>query len=179
MRWSIAAVLAAVAGTGLWLALAPDAPEKQPEEASARVTPRVAKTRPPRARPSTPSEPPDRRPEGDAVAGAGADDPHPPAGPPHPMDGARQRLHAENGLVQSLNDAMSFRRVERMRQLLAEYRKLDPTGVHANQAGYEVIADCIESPGEASLAAARRFYDTQRHSPLRRFVRRTCFENKP
>jgi hypothetical protein len=96
---------------------------------------------------------------------------------PHPMDEARERIYAENRLIQRLNDAMSFRKVNEMREMLVEYRKLDPTDVEANQAGYTVIADCIELPGEASLAAARQFYDTQRHSPLRRFVRRICFEN--
>ena len=62
--------------------------------------------------------------------------------------------------------------------LLVTYRSLDPKDVDKNQLGYEIIADCIEFPGEASLAAAREFYDTERHSPLRRFVRRICFENK-
>jgi hypothetical protein len=96
---------------------------------------------------------------------------------PHPMDEARARLHAENRLILHLNEAMSFRNVKEMRELVAEYRKLDPNDVEANQVGYTVIADCIESPGEASLAAARKFYDTQGHSTLRRFVRRICFEN--
>jgi hypothetical protein len=93
------------------------------------------------------------------------------------MDEAHERLFAENALIQRLNDAMSFRRVKEMRELLVEYRKLAPTDVDANQAGYAVIADCIEHPGETSLAAAHQFYDTQRHSALRRFVRRICFEN--
>jgi hypothetical protein len=64
-----------------------------------------------------------------------------------------------------------------MREMLVEYRQLDPKDVDANQAGYLVIADCIELPDATSLAAARQFYDTQRHSPLRRFVRRICFES--
>jgi hypothetical protein len=93
------------------------------------------------------------------------------------MDEARERIHAENRLIQRLNDAMSFRKVKEMREMLLEYRTLDPKDLDANQAGYAVIADCIEHPGDASMAAARQFYDTQRHSPLRRFVRRICFEN--
>ena len=96
---------------------------------------------------------------------------------PHPMDEARERIDAENRLILHLNEAMSFRNVKEMRELLVEYRKLDPTDKDASQAGYAVIADCIEPPGEASLAAAHQFYDTQRHSSLRRFVRRICFEN--
>ena len=95
---------------------------------------------------------------------------------PHPMDEAHARIDAENRLIQRLNDAMSMRDVRQMRELLVEYRKLDATDADASQAGYAVIADCIESAGDASLAAARQFYDTQRHSPLRRFVRRICFE---
>jgi hypothetical protein len=93
------------------------------------------------------------------------------------MDEERERIQAENRLIQALNDAMSFRKVKEMREMLVEYRKLDPEDIDRNQVGYEVIADCIEFPGDPSLAAARHFYDTQRHSPLRRFVRRICFEN--
>ena len=111
------------------------------------------------------------------VVGPRAGDPHEPGMFPHPLDDARARIDAENQLIQALNDAMSFRKVEEMRELLVAYRKLDPSDVDASQAGYEVIADCIEFPGEASLTAAHQFYDTERHSPLRRFVRRICFEN--
>jgi hypothetical protein len=96
---------------------------------------------------------------------------------PHPLDEARVRIDTENRLLQALNDAMSFRKVKEMREMLVTYRKLDPKDIDKNQLGYEVIADCIEFPGEASLTAARDFYDTQRHSPLRRFVRRICFAN--
>jgi len=95
---------------------------------------------------------------------------------PHPMDEAHRRIEAENLLIQRLNDAMSFRNVKEMREALVEYRKVDSTDADANQAGYAVIADCIERPGQVSLAAAQQFYDTERHSPLRRFVRRICFE---
>ena len=111
------------------------------------------------------------------VVGPHPNDPHLPGMVPHPMTPEHERIHSENRLIQSLNDAMSFRKVKEMREMLVEYRKLDPEDVDANQAGYEVIADCIEFPGDASLAAARQFYDTQRHSALRRFVRRICFEN--
>ncbi len=97
--------------------------------------------------------------------------------PSHPMDEAHARIDAENQLIQRLNDAMSFHDVKAMREMLVEYRKLDPTDVDASQAGYGVITDCIESPCPTSLAAAHQFYDTQRHSPLRRYVRRICFES--
>jgi len=115
-------------------------------------------------------------PAGPIVVGARAGDPHEAGMRPHPMDEAHRRIEAENLLIQRLNDAMSFRNVKEMREALVEYRKVDSTDADANQAGYAVIADCIERPGQVSLAAAQQFYDTERHSPLRRFVRRICFE---
>jgi hypothetical protein len=119
-------------------------------------------TPPPRPQPSTaPRLPP--------AAPVGA--------PSHPMDEAHARIDAENHLILRLNDAMSFRKVKEMREMIDEYRSLDPADTDANQAGYTVIADCIEHPGDGSMTAARQFYDTQRHSPLRRFVRRICFED--
>src|SRR5262249_14986838 len=105
------------------------------------------------------------------------DDRHEPGMLAHPMDEAHARIDAENQLILRLNDAMSFRDAKQMRAVIAEYRKLDPGDSDASQAGYTVIADCIDHPGDASLAAAPQFHDTERHSPLRRFVRRICFEN--
>jgi hypothetical protein len=115
-------------------------------------------------------------PESYRVVGARPQDPHEPGMVPHPLDEARARIATENQLLQALNDAMSFRRVKEMREGLVTYRELDPEDVERHQLGYEVIADCIEFPGEGSLTAARKFYETERHSPLRRFVRRVCFE---
>jgi hypothetical protein len=130
-----------------------------------------------RTPPSAASEPSAKQVSPGEVVGPGPNDPHVPGMLPHPQDEAHERIDAENRLIQGLNDAMSFRKVKEMREMLVEYRKLDPEDVDQNQAGYEVIADCIEFPGDASLSAAHQFYDTQRHSPLRRFVRRICFEN--
>jgi hypothetical protein len=125
---------------------------------------------------ASPSTPP--APKALNVVGPGPEDPHEPGMVPHPLDEERARLDTLNRLQQALNDAMSLRKVEEMRELLVSYRKLDPQDVDKNQLGYSVIADCIELPGERSLAAARAFYDAERHSSLRRFVRRICFENK-
>ena len=111
------------------------------------------------------------------IVGPHPDDPHDPGMHPHPLTEAHQRLYAENHLVQRLNDAMAAHDVAAMRTLVAEYRRLDPADQDASQAGYALIADCLERPGPESLAAAQRFYDTARHSPLRRHMRRICFEN--
>jgi hypothetical protein len=181
-RW-VLAIGALSAGLGLWLVLTPphepaaraervsvvdEAPEmaEQGAPSPARLTPVKAATLP---RPA---------PNALNVVGPGPSDPHEPGMVPHPRDEARARLDAENRLIQALNDAMSFRKVKEMREMLVTYRQLDPQDIDKNQLGYQVVADCIESPGDASLAAARAFYGKQRHSSLRRFVRRICFENK-
>lgn len=187
-RWPIALALVALASVGLWYTFAPDgeravkdaqgpAPEALPARAPVRtLRPPVAPKRPSPA-PDAKPKPPGLAQEHREVVGPGPNDPHEPGMLPHPLDEAHARIQAENNLIQSLNDAMSFRKVTEMRDMLVEYRRLDPSDIDANQLGYEVIADCIEFPGDASLTAAREFYDTQRHSPLRRFVRRICFEN--
>lgn len=127
--------------------------------------------------PAPASEPSRRSHEGE-LAGPHPDDPHEPGMLPHPITPEHERIFAENRTIGALNDAMALRDVGRMRALLAEYRKLDPNDIEATQLGYSILADCIESPGRATQAEAIRFYDTQRHSPLRRFIRRICFENR-
>ena len=179
---ALAAVGAAVV---LWFVLKPeDEPGSAPEETGgatpaqvAAPAPAAAPAPPPPPQPSAAPRPTPLSPEDPRIVGPHPDDPHEPGMLPHPLDEAHKRLYAENNLIQRLNDAMASRDVKAMREMIAEYRKLDPADVEANQAGYTVIAECIAHPGEASLAAAHQFYDTQRHSQLRRFVRRICFEN--
>jgi hypothetical protein len=185
----VVALAALLGGAGFWLTRPPErelvterrpaahAPAPQHADPTEQTTPPEQQTIPASV-PPAPAPPPAPHTLVGEVVGAHPHAPHLPGMLPHPEgDPARERLHSENRLIQTLNDAMSFRRVDEMRALLAEYKKLDPTDVHSNQAGYAVIIDCIESPGDASLAAAHKFYDNERHSPLRRFVRRICFEN--
>jgi len=188
--WSIPVALVVLAAAlAAWLMLSRvDAPARKAarEPASAPHAPSVRGAAPPRtaAEPKLESRPgrttlsaAARTGHDDDIVGPGPDDPHEPGMHPHPITAEHLRIQAENQLIQKLNDAMAVRDVRAMRALLGEYEKLDPRDIEATQAGYAVIADCVESPGEASLAAARDFYATQRHSALRRFVRRICFEN--
>jgi hypothetical protein len=181
-----------LAGIGAWLLMASGDERAKTEASKAepddddndveRVA--VADTPEPPPEEEAPSPSPQPKPEASAdqshvgqVVGPHPDDPHLPGMVPHPETPEHERIFAENRLIQQLNDLMAFRKTKEMREKLIEYKKLDPTDVEATQAGYLVIANCIDYPGEGSLAAARQFYDTQRHSPLRRFVRRICFEN--
>jgi hypothetical protein len=179
-----------VAAAALWFVLRPASEpadiadqivDANPAHAAApEPPPPPSSPAPPRAQPDAAARAlvrPPAPPQGPPVVGPHADDPHEPGMRPHPMDEAHARIDAENQLILRLNDAMSFRKAKEMREMILEYQKLDPADTDANQAGYTVIADCIEHPGDTSLAAAHQFYDTQRHSPLRRFVRRICFEN--
>ncbi len=119
---------------------------------------------------------------GHAPAGAAprpaTPDPEPAAnddrGHPHPITPAHGRIFRENNFVGGLNGAMDVKDAAGMRRLLARYRAEYPEDSLALQAGYELIADCLEHPGAESEAAARRYYETETASALRRYVRRHC-----
>jgi len=110
-------------------------------------------------------------------------DPHEavPEGPvhPHPHTAAHERIYHENNLLGALNGAMDVNDAAGLRRLLEQYREEYPEDEHGLQEGYAVIADCIDRPGEASTDHARRYYDTETASTLRRYVRRHCFERAP
>jgi len=193
----IAAALAPVLLIGAWVLfdqdpkrsptreVTSDEPAARPDEEEAPVAPAPQKVF---AAAQPAPEPPkavvehdhDHRPANDGlwVVGPRNSDPHEPGMHPHPITDEHRRIFKENELIQTLNDAMSIRDTKAMRAHVAEYRKLDPNDVDRSQLGYTLIADCIDYPGEASLAAARTFYANEGHSPLRRFIRRICFENR-
>jgi hypothetical protein len=104
-----------------------------------------------------------------------------PKGPqhPHPITPEHLRIYRENNLLGALNGAMDEKDASGMRRLLAEYREEYPEDAHELAHGYEIIAACLEHPGDASATAARRYYDTETASTLRRYVRRHCFEPAP
>jgi hypothetical protein len=72
---------------------------------------------------------------------------------------------------------MDVKDVKGMRELLATYRAEYPEDEMVMQEGYQLIIDCLESPGEVTRAAAKKYYDTQIASGLRRYIRRHCLEN--
>jgi hypothetical protein len=98
------------------------------------------------------------------------------AGHPHPITPAHVRIAHENQLIQQLNDALDLRDAARMRPLVEEYARDFPDDPNAMVAGYQRIADCLEEPGERAREAAQTYYDRERASTLRRYVRRVCLE---
>jgi hypothetical protein len=99
-----------------------------------------------------------------------------PGDPAHPIDAERMQLQRELQLIGALNDAFDLQDVSSMRRLIEQYRATQPDDVHRLQEGYERLADCLASPGEASRAKAQRYYDEARASTLRRYIRRACLE---
>jgi hypothetical protein len=44
--------------------------------------------------------------------------------------------------------------------------------------GYEILAECIEHPGDDSAARARRFFEEETYSMMRRPILRTCLDDR-
>jgi hypothetical protein len=97
-------------------------------------------------------------------------------GEPHPITPEHQRIQRELGLIQALNDALDLEDAAQMRPLIAVYAREYPDDANALRAGYERITDCLEDPGGVTREAARNYYEHERASTLRRYVRRICLE---
>jgi hypothetical protein len=95
---------------------------------------------------------------------------------PHPITPQHERIYRENNLTFSLDGAVDVEDVAAIRRLLTTYRQEFPEDSLVLQQGYEIIANCLERPGETTRAAAQHFYDTELASALRRHVRRHCLE---
>ena len=115
------------------------------------------------------------------VLGPAAPKPPIPARAParsHPITPEHARIQRENALIGALNDALDLSDPVRLRELVKRYRAAEPEDVHRLQVGYELLADCLEFPGDTSRRAAEEYYRAERASTLRRFVRRICFEGE-
>jgi len=95
---------------------------------------------------------------------------------PHPITPQHQRIFHENNLIGDLNGAMDAKDAAGLRALLRQYRDEYPEDAHVLQDGYELVATCLEQPGAETRAIAQRYYDEQRDSGLRRYIRRYCLE---
>lgn len=96
---------------------------------------------------------------------------------PHGFTPGHERIYRENELIGQLDGAMDSGDLKTMRRLLAQYREEYPEDSHEMQVGYRLIADCLEFPNdEQKRAAARRYYETEIQSGLRRYIRRHCLD---
>jgi hypothetical protein len=137
----------------------PAAPREPPPRPTAPAPPAAPKP----AAPAVPS-PDAQRAAADTLA------------PSHPITPAHERIQLENQYIQALNDAMDLRDGAKLRKLAAQYRAQGFKDVDKLGEGYELVANCLEHPGEASRAAAQAFFDRERGSNLRRHLHRHCLE---
>lgn len=133
--------------------------------------PEAAKTSPPRAVLETPVElasdgVPLMRAQGDSTL----------LGPrhPHPITAQHRRIYRENTLLGALNGAVDAGDPEALRRLTQRYRDEYPEDGPQLQTGYELIADCLDHLDPETVARARRYFDEERGSTLRRYVKRYC-----
>lgn len=94
---------------------------------------------------------------------------------PHPITPEHVRIQNENQMLGALNDATDVKDVARLRQLVEVWKSKHDADPEKYAEAYTVIADCLELRNDESRAKARRFYDENRWSTLRRHIRRHCF----
>ena len=192
-RRRIALVAAIALGLAGWLLLrarpahepdvqtAEQEEEEEMEPAPVPLAPPAADPPPPKAAPiltaTVTPRPLEYMDDGVPIMPAGPNDPHPNTFVhPHPITPRHVRIFEENALLFQLNEAMDGREAPRLRGLLTQYRLQYPDDPHDMQAGYTLIADCIEHPNDETRAAAQRYYDEETASTLRRFVMRHCLD---
>ena len=95
---------------------------------------------------------------------------------PHPITPEHARIFRENALLAALNGAVDLAAPEVLREFNQRYRDEFPEDEHELQAGYELIAECLEQLDDATRARARRYFDEERASTLRRYVKRYCLD---
>jgi hypothetical protein len=174
-RWVISSAILLVASAfGWWLLYR----SLMPPEPSARapVAAQAPRTLITPARPVQPETVPVDFVDGVPVRPAGSADVNAEGMLPHPITAQHERIFHENNLIGDLNGAMDVKDVPGLRRLLQQYKDEYPEDSHVLQQGYAIIADCLERPGAETRAVARRYYDEELDSGLRRYVRRHCLE---
>ncbi|MET0385995.1 MAG: hypothetical protein ABW321_08560 [Polyangiales bacterium] len=166
-----------------WAKPRPTPSESQSQPAAADHSVPLALPSPPSPPPSAAPAPPSAAPAPPSAAALPRAAAHPTTDDPtptesHPITPERVALQRELALVGALNDAVDLGDVVALRSLIARYHSEVPDDPNALGAGYARIADCLEQPGESSRAAARAYYDRERASTIRRYVRRACFANE-
>jgi hypothetical protein len=114
----------------------------------------------------------------DLIAGPG-DENRVPGAKPHPITPDHIRIHEEISLFKAASDAVAAKDVPEIRRIVKEHRAGYPDQNQDMADGYEILADCLEHPGASSTARARRFFEQETYSMMRRPILRTCLEAQP
>lgn len=102
---------------------------------------------------------------------------------PHPFTPEREALQHELRIVGALQDALDLEDVPALRTLIDRYRAHVPADENKLAEGYARLADCLEVDHDqrelehdSVRAAALAYYENERASTLRRYIRRICLE---
>ena len=102
---------------------------------------------------------------------------------PHPFTPEHEALQQELRIIGALQDALDLEDVPAMRQLIERYRAHVPGDENKLAEGYARLADCLEvdhaqrdHEAGSVRAAALAYYENERASTLRRYIRRICLE---
>ena len=173
LRWRIGVVaLASVGALACWLLVSS---RVRPRALEATAVDRALEPAPAPTSSAAP-EPLNASPDGPRLRPAGSAEIDATGLQPHPITPQHERIFRENNLIGALNGAMDAKDAAGLRRLLKQYRDEYPEDAHVLADGYELIADCFERPGPEARARARRYYDEQVDSGLRRYIRRHCLE---
>jgi type IV secretory pathway VirB10-like protein len=149
-------------------------PDKTPEPTRAETTEEAPADEPARQAAPAPTPPvPTASVTQTAAAPASSAEVFPPS---HPINEERLRMQRQNQFVQMMNDAMDLEDGPRLRELAKRFAEEKFSDPDKHGEGYLLVADCLEHPGSASRAAAQAFWDRERGSNLRRYVKRHCLE---
>ena len=150
-------------------------PDKKPEPTRAETTDEAPADEPERQ--AAPTPPPPRAPTAPvtepAAAPAASAEELPPS---HPINDERLRQQRQNQFVQMMNDAMDLENGPRLRELAMRFAEENFSDPDKHGEGYLLVADCLEHPGPSSRAAAQAFWERERGSNLRRYIKRHCLE---
>lgn len=95
---------------------------------------------------------------------------------PHPITAEHNKLFKENFRMGQVLGAIDVADAAGLRTLSAAYKEEGGVESGPIYMAIDVIADCIEHLDEQSIYNAQVFYDTERSSRLRRYVRRFCLK---
>jgi hypothetical protein len=94
---------------------------------------------------------------------------------PHPITEEHVDLFEENEIFGEVLGALDVQDLEGLKELSPKYRLHSPEK-YVLQNGLDLIINCMSNKTASAIYSAQSYYDTEKASRLRRYVRRFCLE---
>jgi hypothetical protein len=94
---------------------------------------------------------------------------------PHPITEEHLDLFEENEIFGEVLGALDVQDLEGLKELSPKYRLHSPEK-YVLQNGLDLIINCMSNKTASAIYSAQSYYDTEKASRLRRYVRRFCLE---